>query len=208
MTASTARSDRAGTAPSVRPLRNSPTCGSAAGIRTRVRYFVGSQASGDDRLGCASDERHISRVGRSRRKLPQRVRPGTLLRRSAHAARGPRSDTEVNPEMRGPKRSRANQDGQAWGFRNGARAATPRRPLNEQRCARTRRECETVFSPRLLVKTRPRLLSEAAAHRHSDEVGIDFNCSGLARQSITSRTNIVICATRLSHPWGAWKTSA
>src|SRR5215813_3442575 len=114
--------------------------------------------------------------------MAQRVRPGTLT--SAIRSRRPRSTTdteyesgmEVSPTFAAIRRPRVGSNASPFGL-------TPTAILKAFRSSQGA-NTETVFSPRLLVKTRPRV-SETSAPATAVRSGIDSMYRSLA-QSITS----------------------
>src|SRR5215475_7188672 len=124
--------------------------------------------------------------------MAQRVRPGTLT--SAIRSRRPRSTTDTeyesgiegSPTFAAIRKLRVGSNASPFGL-------TPTAILKAF-CSSQGANTETVFSPRLLVKTRPRV-SETSAPATPVRSGIDSMYRSRA-QSITSMESLLVTSVR------------
>ena len=164
-------------------------CGPSAEITYSFDILVGSRASiATIRAGDAMLTKNISRAAS---KTVQRVRPGTLI--SAVRSRRPMSTTDTVcesgtdelPTLAAIRVPRAASNASPFGL-------LPTATLKASRSAQGA-NTETVFSPRLLVKTRPRA-SVTSAPATAVRPGIDLKYRSRA-QSIMSMELLLVCAT-------------
>ena len=133
----------------------------------------------------------VDAVQRVHGKSAQRVRPGTLT--SAIRSRRPRSTTDTeyesgiegSPTFAAIRMLRVGSNASPFGL-------TPTAILKAF-CSSQGANPETVFSPRLLVKTRPRV-SDTSAPATPMRSGIDSMYRSRS-QSITSTESLLVCAT-------------